>query len=179
MTEYTRSYYDHRLNITLSNEREALMDSGGGVKKALPYLGDGAFLLLNSDMIWRDGPRPMLHRMQAAWQPDDMDILMLLIPRAGAFGFDGAGDYHRADDGRLRARGANSNADYIYGGIMMMTDKSFDDTPNGPFSLRMQFDRAEKKGRLYGIIHDGGWYHVGTPDARDALEEIFTTCRGD
>ncbi len=179
VTEYTRRYYDHRLTITLSDERAALMDSGGGVKKALPYLGEGAFLLLNSDMIWRDGPRPMLHRMQAAWQPEDMDILMLLIPRDGAFGFDGAGDYHRADDGQLRARGADSTADYIYGGILMMTNKSFDHTSNGPFSLRMQFDRAEKKGRLYGIIHDGDWYHVGTPDARDALEEIFITCRGD
>ncbi|MBL4612694.1 MAG: phosphotransferase [Emcibacter sp.] len=178
MEDFIRHYYDHRLTLIPSDERAQLMDSGGGVKKALPSLDAESFLVLNSDMIWQDGARPMLHRMQAFWQDADMDILMLLVPRDGAFGFDGVGDYHRDDAGRLTARGKDSAADYIYGGIIIMKAACFDGVTETAFSLRQQFNRAEAEGRLFGVIHDGEWYHVGTPDARDKLEDKFITCHG-
>ena len=120
----------------------------------------------------------MLHRLKAFWQEADMDILMLLVPRAGAFGFDGAGDYHRDGAGRLTARGKDSAADFIYGGIMIMKAECFKGEVETVFSLRRQFDRAEAEGRLYGVIHDGEWYHVGTPDARNELEDKLITCHG-
>jgi len=173
---YAQTYYDHRMTITLSDERGQLMDSGGGVKKALCHMGDAAFFVLNSDMIWRDRAAQMLHQMQGFWQDDKMDILMLLVPRLGAFGYDGAGDYNRNNEGRLTARGQDAAADFVYGGIMLITPRCFDGAPDGPFSLRQQFDQAEKESRLFGMIHDGDWYHVGTADARDQLEDILAAC---
>ena len=175
MEYFVSHYHDHRLTIILSDERAQLLDSGGGVKKALKYLGDEPFLVLNSDMIWRDGPQQMLHRMQAFWQAEHMDILMLLVPRDRAFGYSAAGDYHRDDAGRLTARGQDSQADFIYGGILIMKPQCFADSPDSIFSLRRQFDRAEKQGRLSGIIHDGEWYHVGTAESRGKLEK---KCQG-
>ncbi len=178
MEDYVTSYYDHRLTLKLSDERAQLMDSGGGVNKALSLLGDEAFFVLNSDMIWRDGPQQMLHRMQAFWQADDMDILMLLINKPEANGYDAAGDYCRNQAGQLTARGSDATADFVYGGIMIMKPSCFDGVPEGPFSLRQQFDQAEQAGRLYGLVHDGDWYHVGTPEMRDHLEGFFNTCQG-
>ncbi len=183
ISDFIDNYHDHRLALALSDERAELLDSGGGVKQALEYLGDDPFLVLNSDMIWRDGDRQILHRMQAFWQQDDMDILMLLIARDKAVGYDAAGDYHLGDlggdnAGRLTARGKDDEADYVYGGIMIMTPELFKNTPDGPFSLRLLFDRAEKQGRLYGMVHDGEWYHVGTPRMRDKVEDILNKCQG-
>jgi len=174
MVDFVKNYYDPRLQLTLSDERAELLDSGGGVKKALGYFGDEPFLILNSDMIWRDGPQQMLRRMQARWQPENMDILMLLVPKDSATGYDGAGDYDLASDGRLTARGQAPEADYVYGGIMIVRPECFRDAPDGPFSLRRQFDAAEKSGRLSGIIHDGEWYHVGTPEMRGVVEKRIT-----
>ncbi len=178
MEQFVKQHHDHRMMLTLSDEREQLLNSGGGVKNALEKLGNSPFLILNSDMIWRDGSCQMLHRMAAFWQDDRMDIMMLLVPRHKAFGYDAAGDYHRDDQGRLTARGKDSTADYVYSGIMIMKPECFEGSQEGAFSLRQQFDNAEKQGRLFGIIHDGEWYHVGTPESRDKLEEIFTRCQG-
>jgi len=178
MMDFVDKYYDHRLTLTLSDERDQLLDSGGGVKNALKYLGDDPFFILNSDMIWQDGDQGrMLPKMQAFWQDEDMDILMLLVPRDKAFGYDAAGDYHRDIKGGLTARGQDLQADYVYGGIMIIKPECFKNSPDGPFSLRQQFDRAEKSGRLFGMIHDGPWYHVGTPGTRDDVEDIVIKCQ--
>ncbi len=183
MSHFVDNYHDHRLTLTLSDERAELLDSGGGVKHALEHLGDAPFFVLNSDMIWRDGDRQMLHRMQDFWRQDDMDILMLLIPRDRAVGYDAAGDYHLDDAGddnmgRLTARGKADRADFVYGGIMIMKPELFKNTPDGPFSLRRLFDQAERQGRLSGMVHDGEWYHVGTPQMRDKVEDIINKCQG-
>ena len=217
MIDFAGKYYDHRLTLTLSDERTQLLDSGGGVKNALKYLGDDPFFVLNSDMIWQDanGQRfhnqmfhnQMFHKMQAFWRTGDMDILMILVPRAKAFGYEGAGDFHRDATGRLSSRFSgpslsgsslsgsslsgpslsnpplsnqdpDAGADYVYGGIMIIKPDCFKNSPDGPFSLRQQFDQAEKAGRLFGIIHDGAWYHVGTPEARDNVEDIINKCQG-
>jgi len=170
---FAENYPDPRLKLTLSDERDELMDSGGGVRQALPHLGDDPFFVLNSDLIWRDGARQMLHRLRAFWRDDRMDILMLLAPRGRAFGYDGPGDYNLQEDGRLRHRGADDRADHVYAGVMIIKPACFADAPDGPFSLRWIFDRAARHGRLYGVLHDGEWYHVGTPEALGRLEEIL------
>jgi len=171
--KFVGSYYDHRLSFSLSDERQALLDSGGGVKKALPLLGDEAFFILNSDMIWRDGSRPMIQQMQAFWQDDKMDVLLLLIPRAAAFGYDGPGDYNLGPNADLTHRGEADQADYVFGGVSIMKPGCFDDVTEETFSLRQIFDKAAAQGRLFGVIHDGEWYHVGTEEAVIRLEELF------
>ncbi|PCI31841.1 MAG: hypothetical protein COB54_08945 [Alphaproteobacteria bacterium] len=174
MEQFVDRYRDPRLSLTLSPEPDQLLDSGGGVKNALNYLGDAPFFVLNSDMIWRDGAGgQMLQRLRAFWQPDHMDILMLLVPRDTAVGYDGPGNYNRDDRGRLTIRGQMAQADYVYGGILIMKPDCFIGSPCGAFSLRDQFAAAEQAGRLSGLVHDGAWYHVGTPEVRDAVEDTF------
>ena len=178
---------DPRPKIILSDERDRLLDSGGGVKKALPHLGGAAFYVLNSDLIWTEAdttaPELMLHRLAAGWDADKMDILMLLMPTMKAVGYDGPGDFHLAGDGRLtpRKRGneEDAGADYMYAGVMIMSPTLFQQTPEGPFSLRDIFQAAARRGRLYGQVHEGGWYHVGTPAALARIEQLLTTGGGD
>ncbi|PHZ83956.1 phosphotransferase [Paremcibacter congregatus] len=173
--DFVSRYHDHRLTLTLSDERAELMDSGGGVKQALPILGDQPFYVLNSDMIWRDAPerQAMLHRLQAFWQAPDMDILLLLVEKDRAYGYDGAGDYHLGPRGRLTHRGNDATADHVYGGVLIMKPDCFTATPDTPFSLRLLFDRAAAAGRLYGVVHEGDWYHVGTAAAKREMDEIL------
>ena len=175
MEQFVDHHHDPRLSLTLSPEKDQLLDSGGGVKHALKHLGTEPFFVLNSDMIWGEGKSgQMLHRMRAFWQPQDMDILMLLVRREDAFGYDEPGNYNRDDRGRLTIRGQAAQADYVYGGILIMKPECFKEAPSEAFSLRDQFSVAEKAGRLSGLIHDGDWYHVGTPEIRAAVEDIFS-----
>jgi N-acetyl-alpha-D-muramate 1-phosphate uridylyltransferase len=146
-----------------------LLDTGGGIRNALPRLGTAPFLAVNADIIWEDGAVPALTRLAAAYDETRMDALLLLIARERAVGFDGPGDFFRTDDGRLVRRGDEPNAPYVYAGLQMLTPALFDGAPEGPFSLNRLYDRAVARGRLFGLIHDGAWYHVGTPEAlRDA-----------
>ncbi len=163
---------DWRPDIELSDESNELMDSGGGVKKALHLLGNKPFFILNSDMIWTNGEFDALSRLATEWR-DDMDILMLLIEREKAHGHDGAGDFHKDSEGRLHWRGDAEYADYLYGGIMIIRRECFEGTPDDPFSLKMIFDRTERKGRLFGLVHDGSWYHVGEPAAVKSTEMLL------
>ncbi len=152
---------DWRPNIILSNECDELLDSGGGVKKALPMLGGEPFYILNSDMIWTDNGQLALSRLATFWR-DDMDILMLLIKRDEARGHDGVGDFHLNENGSLRWRGDDAFSDYHYGGVLIIRPECFENTPDGPFTLRKIFRKSQKEGRLFGLPHDGVWYHVGT-----------------
>lgn len=158
--------------IELSPE-ETLLDSGGGVAKALPRLGDAPFLVTNADMLWLDGPRPMLHRLAALWRPEEMDALLLLHPTVAAHGYDGAGDYFLAPDGTARRRRGERVAPFVFTGVQILSPRLFRDLPEGPFSLRLLYDRAEEAGRLYAMRHDGEWFHVGTPEALSATETYF------
>lgn len=170
MDQFVKNRRDWRPDILLSDERKTLLDSGGGVKKGLDKLDNAPFFILNSDMIWQNEGQDALSRLATEWH-DDMDMLMLLIKREEAHGHDGAGDFHMVKNGRLSWRGAAPNADYLYGGVMIVRPECFKNTPDGPFSLRLLFDRAEEAGKLYGIVHKGSWYHVGTPDAIGETEK--------
>lgn len=146
--------------ITLSLE-ETLLDTGGGVAKALPELGPEPFYVLSSDGLWRDGATPALARLAAAWDDDAMDALLLLQPMQAAIGFDGAGDFFIEADGRLARRGGAASAPYAYMSIQLMHPRAFDGCPAGAFSNNWVWDRALAAGRLFGLVHDGGWCHVG------------------
>jgi len=157
--------------ITVSDERAELLETGGGVRKALPLLGEGPFVVLNSDSFWLEGPSPNLSRLIDAWDGESMDMLLLVAPTATSLGYEGAGDFLMDADGRLERRGERAVAPFIYAGVAIMTPAIFADTPEGAFSLNLLFDRAIARGRLHGLRLDGQWLHVGTPEAIAAAEE--------
>lgn len=161
------------LEIVISDERDLLLETGGGVLKALPLLGPD-FLVVNSDSLWIDGASGNLQRLLAMWDPAAMDILLLLAPIAHSTGYDGRGDFSMAADGRLARRGARASVPFVYAGVGMMKAALFDPAlgalPAGPFSLNLLFDRAIAAHRLFGVTLDGEWLHVGTPDAIPAAE---------
>ena len=160
--------------IAISDERARLLETGGGIKKALPLLaaadGPSPFVLLNSDSLWIDGPRSNLRCLVETWAPERMDILLLLAPIATSVGYDGRGDFFMDADGRLRRRPEREVAPFVYAGVAVLEPALFADTPEGPFSLNLLFDRAIDGGRLCGMRLDGVWLHVGTRDAIDAAE---------
>jgi MurNAc alpha-1-phosphate uridylyltransferase len=158
------------LAITISDERDVLLETGGGIKKALPSLGP-EFLVLNSDSLWIDGVRPNMPRVLEGWRPRDMDMLLLVASTTSSLGYDGRGDFTMGADGRLQRRGEQEVAPFIYAGVAILKAESFADTPAGAFSLNLLFDRAIERDRLYGLRLDGEWLHVGTPSAITAAEE--------
>lgn len=155
--------------VVISDETDALLETGGGVAKALPLLAEPVFFVLNSDVV-RPAPVQALPRLAAAWMPDRMDFLLLLQPRVSALGFDGAGDYRLEADGRLRWRGTEAEAPFVYAGALLCHRRVFADAPAGAFSLKRLFDTAEATGRLHGLVHDGLWLHVGSPEGIAAAE---------
>jgi len=157
----------------ISDERALLLDTGGGVKKALPLLGEGPFFVHNSDSLWAEGAMPALPHMLRQWDPARMDCLLLLAPLATSIGYAARGDFDMAPDGRLTRRGERQVVPFAFAGVSLCTAALFDDAPEGPFSLNVLWDRALAKGRLYGVRLEGRWMHVGTPEALEEAEASF------
>jgi MurNAc alpha-1-phosphate uridylyltransferase len=151
--------------IVISDEREKLLDTGGGVVKALPQLGDAPFFHVNSDTLWLDGVTPNFDRLAAAYDDDSMDALLLLASAADSIGYEGRGDYAMDPDGRLVRRAEREVVPFVFAGAAILSPRLFKDAPAGPFSLTRLFAQAEDEGRLHGLRLDGVWMHVGTPDA--------------
>lgn len=161
--------------VLISDERGSMLGTGGGVKKALPLLGDEPFFHMNSDSMWIDGVQPNLDRLAAAFDPARMDILLLMAPTANSIGYEGAGDYNMMPDGTLRKRKENQVVPFVYPGVAILSPAIFEGAPDGDFSLTKLFDAAAEKERLFGLRLEGLWMHVGTPDAVSAAEEAFLT----
>jgi MurNAc alpha-1-phosphate uridylyltransferase len=159
--------------ITISDERAELLDTGGGVAKALPLLGDAPFFVINSDCFWRDGTTPALQRLRAAWDDVAMDFLLLLCPVPQTVGYDGAGDFLRGADGRLSRRREGEGEGLAYIGAYLVRPLALANAPPGKFSMNLMWDRAAAVGRLFGLVHDDLWLHVGTPDAIAAAEQAL------
>jgi len=159
--------------IVISAETTAL-ETGGGIRNALPLLGPDPFFAINGDSLWRDGAVPALDRLAAAFDPARDDLTLLLHPRAMAIGDSGgAGDFTLDAKGRPHRRLPGTEAPYLYAGVQIMAPALFTDTPEGPFSMNLLFDRALAAGRLGAIVHDGEWYHVSTPAGMALVEERY------
>jgi MurNAc alpha-1-phosphate uridylyltransferase len=154
-----------RPRVIISDERERLLDTGGGIVKSLAALGDDPFFLVNADTIWIEGVRPNFERLAAAFDPATMDGLLLLAPTATSIGYEGRGDFALAADGRLRRRGEREIVPFVYAGAGILAPSLFENAPAAPFSVTRLFDRAEAQGRLHGLRLEGLWMHVGTPAA--------------
>ena len=154
-------------SVTFSDERDLLLETGGGMVKAWRSgLLPDPFYCLNSDNIWIDGPRNTLLDLSDAWDAARMDALLLLVPRERAFEHRGKGDFHLEADGRLRRRARDEDsAPYIFIGAQIASHRLLRDAPEGPFSTNVLWDRALAEGRLYGVVHAGEWFDLGTPEA--------------
>lgn len=162
------------LDIAISDERAALLETGGGVAKALPLIDADPFFVINSDNMWVDGPVDTLRLLAQRWDEESMDALLLLVPLARATGYEGLGDFHMDPVGRLRRRNGLRVAPFVFSGIQILSKRLFADAPDGAFSLNRLYDRALEAGRLYGLVHPGLWFHVGTPGAVNETEALLT-----
>jgi N-acetyl-alpha-D-muramate 1-phosphate uridylyltransferase len=146
-------------DVQFSWERDQILETGGGLRAALPLLQGNPVLTLNADVVWT-GENP-LSRLVAAWDADRMDALLMLLPLAQARGHAGKGDFVMAADGGI-SRG-HGGEDHIYIGAQLLRTDGLADMPMGPFSLNRLWDRQIAAGRAFGVVHRGGWCDVGNP----------------
>ena len=163
--------------IAISDERGLLLDTGGGVVRALPLLGPEPFMIHNSDSVWIERGTSNLSRMLDAWDGVRMDSLMLLAPTQTSLGYDGPGDFTMSPDGRLARQSGRQAAPYVFAGVSIIHPCMFNGEAERRFSLNRVWDRSIAAGRLYGITLDGLWMHVGTPEALADAERATADAR--
>jgi MurNAc alpha-1-phosphate uridylyltransferase len=152
------------LEIAISDEREQLLETGGGLVRALPLIEADPFLVVNSDNLWVDGPVDSLRLLASAWDEARMDALLLLVPLARAHCHKGQGDFHMSAGGALRRRKPGGVAPFVYTGIQIVSKRLFEgELPAGPFSTNLLWDRAIASRRLFGLVHQGLWFDIGAP----------------
>ncbi|MDB5737371.1 MAG: nucleotidyl transferase [Sphingomonas bacterium] len=165
--------HDHGLELHVSDERRELLETGGGVTKALPLLGDKPFYVINTDNVWIDGPIDTLRLLANRWDDAAMDALLLVVPLARARAHRGQGDFHMDAGGRLARRQPRRVAPFVYTGVQLVSPRLFADAPSGPFSTNILWNRAIAAGRAYGVVHQGLWCDVGTPAAIAIAEDML------
>jgi MurNAc alpha-1-phosphate uridylyltransferase len=164
-----------RPRITISEESE-LLETGGGVVKALPLLGE-TFIVVNSDVLWLNGRASALRRLAAMWDEEAMDALLLLQRTTTAIGYDGPGDYFLDPAGVPRRRRLEQVAPFVFSGVQILSRRLFQGCAETKFSLTRLYDRAQEAGRLRGVAHDGLWFHIGTPAGLEEAEQELTRLR--
>lgn len=172
LADQIHAHFDGDITVTLSPEVEVL-ETGGGMKHALPLLGSEGIFVANADVILLGDGASSLQKLMDVWDDATMDCLMLLIPKEKAFGHGGAGDYFVDEDRRLTRRLAEDAAPYIFSSYRIMHPRLLDGAPEGAFSLRESFDKAQASGRLYGIIHDDEWLDISSVASLEAAEIEF------
>jgi len=158
------------LEIVISDEADQLLETGGGVKKALSHFGDDPFYIANADILWLNSNTDALQRLADLWDADQMDALLLLHSTVEAYGYRGRGDFIVDPLGKLARRPEREISPYVYTGVEIIHPRAMKDTPDGPFSLNVVFDRLIEQERLYGIVHDGEWFDIGTPAGLNQVE---------
>jgi MurNAc alpha-1-phosphate uridylyltransferase len=161
------------IDVSISDERAHLLETGGGVTKALPLIGDERFLVVNSDNLWVDGPVNAIGLLAQHWNEAAMDALLLVVPLARANNHGGRGDFHMDANGLLARRRPGRVAPFVFTGIQLVSPRLFREAPEGAFSTNLLWDRAIAAGRAYGVVHQGLWFDVGTPGAIRATEAIL------
>ncbi len=154
--------------IILSSEADQLLETGGGILRALPYLGEAPFVSANSDTICLDGPTPAIARLAKHWDDEEMDALLLLHPVEKAVGYEGRGDFFLGENGELTRRGDAPSAPFVFTGVQLLHPRLFENAPAGPFSMNLLYDI--EPGRIKGLVHDGNWLHVGDPQGLQDAE---------
>jgi MurNAc alpha-1-phosphate uridylyltransferase len=155
--------HTHGLDITISDERAVLLETGGGVAKALPLLGEKPFYVINTDNFWLDGPVDALRLLAHRWDDTVMDALLLVVPLARATAHGGPGDFHMDASGSLIRRQPRRVAPFVYTGVQLVSPRFVADAPDGAFSMNLLWDRAIAAKRCFGFVHQGLWCDVGTP----------------
>jgi MurNAc alpha-1-phosphate uridylyltransferase len=158
--------------VKISEEAKRL-ETGGGVAHALPLLGADPFYAVNGDALWLDGSLAALDRLAGQWDDDRMDALLLVYPTVRADGYDGPGDFVLDPCGLTRRREEGEIAPFVFTGVQILHPRLFADAPAGPFSLNRVYDRAIEAERLWSVVHDGIWLHIGTPDAIAPAETVM------
>ncbi|MEZ5656054.1 MAG: nucleotidyltransferase family protein [Sphingobium sp.] len=161
------------MEVLISDERDKLLETGGGLMKAAALLGDEPFLCANSDNLWVDGPRDSIAMLADLWDDARMDALLLVVPHARANCHGGPGDFHMAADGRLSRRKPCHIAPFVFTGVQIMSPRLLTDPPGDVFSTNVFWNRAIEAGCLYGASHQGLWFDVGTPRAIPMVETII------
>lgn len=164
--------YPRRSELVFSQE-EVLLDTGGGVKRVLDHFEDQFFFVINGDVLWKEKRASAFDFLTTCWVDDFMDALLLLIPLEKAWGYENKGDFFKEESGRLSWRGASSSAPYVYSGIQLIHPRAYKGILDLVFSNYFVWDRARTKGRLYGVIWDGPWFHIGTPDSLQAVQTAW------
>jgi len=162
-----------RPEIQLSHE-EILLETGGGVVQALPLLRDPAFFVVNGDVMWLDGTIGALTRLAARWNPAEMDALLLVHPSAAAHGYQGLGDFQMDQIGQLTRRAEGKPAPFVFTGVQILSADLFAGESAVPFSLNRLYDKAIERERLFGLRHQGEWFHIGTPEALEETERLLS-----
>jgi len=163
---------EDRLDIVFSEE-DVLLETGGGIKNALPLLGPDPFFVVNSDAFWLDGYEDTLIRLAREWYDDQMDGLLLLHSTVIGHGYDGKGDFVADPLGKLYRRPESEVTPWLFAGVQILHPRLFEGADDGVYSLNVLFDKALEASRLYGVIHDGEWFHIGTPDGLDEAEAFI------
>ncbi|CAK0742743.1 N-acetylmuramate alpha-1-phosphate uridylyltransferase [Azospirillaceae bacterium] len=156
--------------IVLAPEDE-LLETGGGVRRNRARLGADPAFVINADILWLNGPQPALCRLAGMWDPQRMDALLLMTPTVKAVGYTGRGDYFMDGEGRLTRRKDVWIAPFVFAGVHIVKPEMHDPMPDGPYSNNQVWDRIAQQGRLYGLVHDGAWFHIGTPEALGEARE--------
>ncbi len=160
--------------IEISDERELLLDTGGGALKALPMLGDAPFLLCNSDAVWLEPEHENIRDLIRFFDPDTMDAVLLLADREKSLGYSGRGDFNAVFDLMLQRPAKGETVPFVFAGVSIASPRLFRDMPaDWPFSLNTVWDRAMGEGRLFGLPMRGTWMHVGDPQALAAAEKLI------
>jgi len=160
-------------HIDISDERSLLLETGGGITKALPLLQGDAFYTINADNMWIDGPVDTLRLIASRWNPAEMDALLLLVPLARAHGYEGRGDFHMDGLGRLSPRAGFKLAPFVYSGVQIISRSLFEGEAIAPFTMWRAWRKALSAGRMFGISHPGLWFHVGTPASIGETETLL------
>ena len=157
--------------MSVSDESDVVLETGGGILRALPHLGPEPFFVLNSDCFWTDHGTPALQRLSERWDDAQMDCLLLLAAPAQTTGYDGDGDFVFASDGSLTRQ--NHQA-FAYIGGYIVHPRLFSGMAEGRFSMNLLWDKAIAARRLFGVKHAGHWLHVGTPQAIGQAEAFLS-----
>ncbi len=169
--EKLREYIKTRPDMIITESYESeLLDTGGGAKKALPSLGPNPFFMINGDAFWLDGENELaLNRLKQSFNPKTTDILLLLQPVSTMQLTEGVGDYNMREDGNI-SRSLDKTGTHMFTGIRLCDPATFRNIAEDKFSFMALMDKSQSEGRLRGIVHDGAWHHISTPQDLAAVD---------